>query len=132
MATFIAVIDDDISHQFVSKKFLKATGHPHRLLQFYDGLEAIDYFEINCERENELPDIIFLDINMPYMDGWQFLDRLSTLTVAKKAITIYIVTSSMSPIDIEKAASYKSLAGYEVKPITKERLSEIIESTLNL
>jgi len=131
MTILIALIDDDLSYQFVSKRNLKAAKHAYRLLQFYDGLEAINYFEVNHEDFVELPDIIFLDINMPYLDGWQFLDRLSELQLAKKEITIYMVTSSLSPLDMEKAATYKILAGYEVKPITKEKFNEIIEKTIN-
>jgi two-component system chemotaxis response regulator CheY len=129
MTILIALIDDDPSFQFVSKKLLKASGHPHRLLQFHDGLEAIHYFEAHYHAPEELPDLIFLDINMPYLDGWQFLDRLSALGLPSKPIVIYIVTSSLSPVDMDKAASYEMLSGYEVKPITKEKIKEIIEGT---
>jgi two-component system chemotaxis response regulator CheY len=131
MTILIALIDDDLSFQFVSKKFLKASGHPHRLLQFHDGLEAINYFEAHYKSPEELPDLIFLDINMPYLDGWQFLDRLTALGVPGKSMTIYIVTSSLSPVDMDKAATYKMLSGYEVKPITKEKINEIIEKSLS-
>lgn len=131
MTILIALIDDDLSFQFVSKKFLKATGHPHRLLQFHDGLEAINYFESHYKTAEDLPDIIFLDINMPYLDGWQFLDRLSVLNIPSGAMTIYIVSSSLSQTDMDKAAAYKVLSGYEVKPISKEKINELIERTLS-
>jgi len=131
MTVLIALIDDDLSYQFISKRNLMAAKHEPRLLQFYDGLEAINYFEVHQEEFGELPDIVFLDINMPYLDGWQFLDRLAELNLIKKGIIIYMVTSSLSPLDIEKAAGYKVLAGYEVKPITKDKFNEIIEKTIN-
>lgn len=131
MTILIALIDDDLSFQFVSKKLLKASGHAHRLLQFHDGLEAINYFEAHHNAPEELPDLIFLDINMPYLDGWQFLDRLSLLGMPSKPMTIYIVSSSLSPVDMDKAATYKMLSGYEVKPITKEKINEILERTLS-
>lgn len=130
MTFLVAVIDDDKAYQFISKKYLQLAGRVDNLLQFYDGLEAINYFKANERESEKLPDLVFLDINMPYLDGWQFLDQLCKLELAKDQITFYIVTSSPNREDIEKANNYSSVKGYKVKPITREIYIGLIEQTI--
>nr|WP_321222116.1 response regulator [uncultured Psychroserpens sp.] len=72
-----------------------------------------------------LPDIILLDINMPIMDGWQFLDEFVKIE-SHKLITIYIVSSSIDPQDIKRAKKYQNISNYIVKPITIKKLKTIM------
>ncbi len=80
-----------------------------------------------CEvpSESAIPDVILLDINMPILDGWQFLDGIITIKVIKK-ITIFIVTSSIDPRDKEKAKSYSNVKNFVVKPITQDKLNDLM------
>ena len=67
--------------------------------------------------------MILLDLNMPILDGWQFLDEFIHLPL-KKEISIFIVTSSIDPSDIEMAKNYKMVKSYIMKPITAQKLEE--------
>ena len=99
------------------------------ILQFYNGLQAIEFLQQNKDRKNNLPDIIFLDINMPVMNGWQFLDTFINLRIhPEKHITIYMVTSSVDNAEILKAASYKEIKNYIIKPISIHSLKEVFDS----
>jgi CheY-like chemotaxis protein len=69
---------------------------------------------------------------MPYLDGWQFLDEFTTLSFPKELITIYICSSSNSLFDQERFTEYPKLKGYLVKPIDKNKFSEIVKEELGL
>lgn len=122
----ISLIDDDPAYQFISKKQIEVSGAQVKLLQFHDGLEALEYFTSNKAIADNLPDLVLLDINMPYMDGWQFLDEISKIDLAKKDINIYIVTSSDTTFDHQKALKYSILSGYLNKPLTTENFLKIL------
>ena len=77
---------------------------------------------------NELPDVIFLDINMPVMNGWQFLDEYhKILEQFKKPIYIYMVSSSVDDCDIQRSKEYSGVTDYIVKPINKIKYQELID-----
>lgn len=75
---------------------------------------------------SSLPSVILLDLNMPILDGWQFLDEFTKFKPAKK-ITIYIVSSSIDQNDHQKAANYSGVSKFYVKPITKQHLTTMLE-----
>src|SRR6266542_549835 len=89
-----------------------------------NGLEALAYLKI----ENQVPpEIIFLDINMPKMNGWEFLDRYKHLDKQQKAkVVIMILTTSANPDHIKRAKEIEEVTGYETKPLDKEMLKEIL------
>jgi len=124
----ISLVDDDPLYQFILKRQIANSGVPARLLQFHDGMEALDYFISNQTDTVNLPDLVLLDINMPYIDGWQFLDEIAKIDLAKKNIRIYIVSSSDSIADQQRAMTYNSLAGYLCKPMTIEKFLKIIDT----
>ena len=76
--------------------------------------------------EGTLPQLILLDLNMPIMDGWEFLDEFIKIP-CKQKITIYIITSSIDRADVEKAKTYSNVSNYILKPVTIEGLKEILE-----
>ncbi|WP_316928100.1 response regulator [Gillisia marina] len=96
---------------------------------FHNGEEALINLKSIIKAEEKLPDIILLDLNMPIMDGWQFLDEFTKIKTEKK-ITIYIITSSVDPMDIEKAKEYNNVNNYIVKPITLEALQDILHDSV--
>jgi CheY-like chemotaxis protein len=98
-------------------------------LIFSDGERAINFLKDTSERPEQLPDIIFLDINMPIMDGWQFLEAYIRLKpTIGKTITIYMVSSSVDPADTERTKYISELSDYIVKPITPEQFKDLIAS----
>lgn len=123
------IIDDDNLYQFGMKRMLHHIAVETEIKQFHNGLEAIEYLKQNKDKKSNLPDIIFLDINMPVMNGWQFLDSFINLHLpASKQITIYMITSSVDNAEILKAASYKEIRNYIIKPISFENMKEIFNN----
>ncbi|MDB5229525.1 MAG: response regulator [Chitinophagaceae bacterium] len=117
------VIDDDNVYVFGMKKLLQLGNLSNNIVEFYSGLEAITYFRDTTNHE-ELPDVIFLDINMPGMNGWEFLDAYSALSF-KKNIPIYMVSSSINEEDKMRARSFDVIKEYITKPVTLAELKEI-------
>lgn len=123
------IIDDDSLYQFGMKRMLHHIKVETEIKQFQNGLEGIEYLRQNKDEKSNLPDIIFLDINMPVMNGWQFLDSFIALQLpASKQITIYMITSSVDNAEILKAASYKEIKNYIIKPISFDNLKEIFDN----
>jgi CheY-like chemotaxis protein len=125
----MTIIDDDEVYVYLIKKIIKQTNLVDLIKIFGNGLDAIDFLKENSDNPDSLPEIILLDLSMPIMDGWQFLEEYMLLyPKLGRKITIYIVTSSISPSDIIKAKSISEVTDYIIKPITKEKLIEIIHA----
>ena len=124
----ICLIDDDRIYQFTAKRILESTGLSKEILVFQNGEEAVIYLQKNSKEEERLPDIIFLDINMPVMDGWQFLEAFQEFCEELiKPVTIYMVSSSVDDYDIRKSKEYKLVSDYVIKPLNRERFEELIK-----
>ena len=128
----ICIIDDDDVYQYTITKAIKKNSIVKKILVFSDGKEGIDFLIDNIANVEDIPDIIFLDINMPIMDGWQFLEQYVKLKprVGKK-VTIYMISSSVDPIDVKRAKAMSEISDYLIKPIKSEQVSEIIEKIKN-
>ena len=126
--TTIAIIDDDDIFVLLTKKVIESANIADKVKIFENGQDAIDFFKENSTKPNLLPEIALLDLSMPIMDGWQFLEEYTLLKpkIEKKTV-IYIVTSSISPEDIKKAKSIEIVSDYFIKPVTKEQLIEIVK-----
>lgn len=123
----ICLIDDDEVYQFLCKKTIEKSHHVKNILIFSNGKDALDFFSENTSNTIDLPDVIFLDIDMPLMDGWQFLEEYIPLKLSmKKDIIIYIVTSSSHPVDVSRAKEISDVTGYLIKPITTENFNAIM------
>lgn len=119
------IIDDDKIFTYVLTKQMKVVDFCENLLVFHNGLDAVKYLKPILESPEVLPDVILLDLNMPIMDGWQFLDEFVKFKVTKK-ITVYIVSSSIDVADHAKAATYKAISNFYIKPISRENLEEML------
>lgn len=126
----VYVIDDDPLYIFSMKKLFQISSFCQKSLFFKNGQEALDHLKPKFSQEENLPDIIFLDISMPLMNGWQFLDHLAKYPISKK-IKIFIVSSSIDPYDMDKFQSFDSVTDYIHKPITLEKINELKERLLN-
>ena len=124
----ICVIDDDPITVFGIKKMLNAINVSDNIKTYPNGKEAIDDIRLMLENGEEIPEVIFLDINMPIMDGWQFLEEFITLPV-KSRIRINILTSSIDPADKQNWIYYKGKTShyidYKNKPIRRAEIEEI-------
>ena len=121
------LIDDDEIFQFIMKNTIAEISPDIRIKFFSDGEKGIDFLKQNLGAATNLPDIILLDVNMPFMDGWEFLNEYKSLqTEIKKDINIYLLTSSNNPNDIALAKEISELSGYLVKPISKEGIKNLI------
>lgn len=125
----VCLIDDDKIYQFTAKKMLEATGMAKSIQSFYDGSEALAFFSgENSKDVSNLPDVIFLDIIMPVMNGWEFLDEYEKLCNGfPKTMSLYVVSSSVDDADIRRSRQYGSVTDYIVKPITRMRYQELLE-----
>lgn len=115
------IIDDDKLTLKLMSILIDKSNFCEEIQSFNNAQLAIDKIKENWNDNAVLPDAILLDLNMPVMDGWQFLDEFIHLSV-KKEISIFIMTSSIDPTDIEKAKNYNVVKDYIMKPITANRL----------
>lgn len=121
------IIDDDPIYIFGAKRVLQVANFSNTFMIFKNGKDALDALEPLLKQDQNMPGVILLDINMPIMDGWQFLDKFVALNT-NPYIQIYIVSSSIDPRDIEKAKTYDIVKGYILKPISLEKIQESILS----
>jgi len=123
----IFLIDDDPLFVFLTRKIISSTATTSEISEFSDGQTAIDFLNNIADSPELLPDIIFLDLSMPVMDGWQFLKEYVLLEPRlKKKITLYIVSSSISPHDLERSKTFQVVSDFLIKPLEEERIAEII------
>ena len=125
-------IDDDPIVLMLNDLILKEQSFCGILIKYDRAESALEYFDEQSKlpkEEQELPSLIFLDINMPVMDGWEFLDIFDQLPENKtKDCKIIMHTSSIDPRDIEKAKTYKAVVDYMTKPLNLQSLSKIFQS----
>ena len=125
----ICLVDDDDIFQFVTKRVIEQTKLVQTIRLFSNGKEAIDFLEKTHAANARMPDVILLDLNMPVMDGWEVLEAYVLLKPhLSKPITIYIVSSSISPADILRAQRISEVTDYIIKPITTEKLIDMLKS----
>lgn len=120
----VCIIDDDPIYVFGAKRVMEYTDFCSNFMIFTNGQEALDTLRPLIESGGNFPGVILLDINMPVLDGWGFLDALSQAPNAK-ALAIFIVSSSINEDDRLKAKSYELVTNFIVKPLTKSSLKEI-------
>ncbi len=124
------IIDDDKIYVNLVKKIIEIKKLSRNLIIFKNGKEALDYFRPILENlnQNRLPDIIFLDLNMPIMDGWEFLSEFVKIkNNFQKKITLYVVSSSIDPRDLQRAKSFNMVTDYLIKPIELKRFEKIFD-----
>ncbi len=126
----VFVVDDDIIHHFIIKKLLESNRINIQPVFFENGFDAINKLKEKINNGDILPDLILLDINMPVLDGWQFLEEFVDLkSQIKHDVVIHIISSSDNRIDIEKAESFKDIVdSYFIKPMTSDAIKGIFLS----
>jgi CheY-like chemotaxis protein len=120
----IFIIDNDEDSKYLLKCFNERLKLTSNFLTFSNGLEALTYLKKN---DNVWPEIIILDLKMPIMDGYGFLDEfMKNIPEGKLQPKIYILTGSTDPADMKKSGKH-DIDGYIVKPLTEKKLKYIIK-----
>ena len=125
----ILLVDDDEINNFISIKLIKKAVDNAEIKACLNGKFAIDELvEIQKQDPARLPDFILLDINMPIMNGWEFLDEFKRLNIDPAGkCKIYIISSSVFSNDINKARSYPVVKDFISKPLNVEKIKELFE-----
>jgi len=115
----IWIVDDDAIYQIIVNKIIQRSEMFSAISSFKNGKDAINNLQRAAATNDELPDIVLLDINMPIMDGWEFMEAMALIKPKlNKEIVVYIVSSSIAVEDKNKSKSYENILGYLSKPIT--------------
>ncbi|MFT5266403.1 MAG: CheY-like chemotaxis protein [Polaribacter sp.] len=123
----ILLVDDSEMDNYISEFLVKESNLAEEINVFKSPIEALEYLAVLQSRQEEFPDAIFLDINMPDMDGFGFLDEFSKFPdEIIKATSVFMLTSSDDPNDVKRALNYPVVKKYFVKPLSKAILNEII------
>lgn len=122
----VLLIDDDEPTNFLNQLTLEQSGCARHIRIAPGGQAALNYLQGNPD-ECPRPDLIFLDINMPAMDGWEFLSHYRLLPQPKKANTVLIMlTTSLNPDDEQRTRTIPEVAGFEHKPLNQVRLARLL------
>lgn len=127
METYL--IDDDYLAIYLTEQLLRAEGFSNSICTFQSAKEALH--KLVTDKDQCVPQVVFLDLNMPEMDGWEFLDALAPyLEELRGNCSIYILTSSLALADLEKSKEYDLVAGLIHKPLDSGEI-RAIQSTLD-
>ncbi len=115
-------VDDDKMVLFINEKMIINAEFSSSPKSFEDGYETLAY--ISKHKTDDKKYVIFLDLNMPNLDGWDFMEELENQGLASYCY-IFIVTSSIDPSDKEKAATYAAAIGFVEKPLSIDKLNDL-------
>ncbi len=123
MIKTVMLVDDNMIANFIMKKVISNVDENLQVCDYTDSQKALTLLsEIN-------PSLIFLDLNMPMMDGWQFLEGMMAQNMNNK---VYILTSSTSELDRQRSANYTNVVSFLNKPLAEDKVAAILKSTINL
>lgn len=116
------LIDDNYIDNFVTRRILESSNFADEVIVSQSGIDAINFL-----RAGEIvPDVIFLDIRMPMMGGFEFLQEYDKLEIeGKKNIKIFMLSSSLDPVDLRKSTNNKYITQFVHKPLTQKTLDDI-------
>ncbi len=123
----VCLVEDDLTSILISKKYMEISGRVEEILVYKNGKDAYDGLKEQFKAGEQIPEIIFLDINMPVWDGWEFLEEFLKLPV-KESVKVYILTSSSLGSDKEKAEHYGLQDQFLSKPLDMSKLIKVFDS----
>jgi CheY-like chemotaxis protein len=126
----VIVLDDDQIQHLILKKMMSKYDMTSETLFTDDGVNVLEFLTAHKYEKQILPELLFLDLNMPKLNGWRFLEHLKTLYPELiKPVTVYILSSSVDPKDVKRSEKYTFVKSYLIKPVTRERLNSIMDGT---
>lgn len=124
----IMLVDDNLHDNFFHEREIKKSNLATIVITKTTGLEAIEYLKSKNNNKDNQPDLIFLDINMPGMNGWEFLQEYNQLDKKLQSkVIIIMLTTSENPDDEAKAKTWSFISDYITKPLTKGIMEAIIK-----
>lgn len=127
----ILLVDDDEPTNYLHEMLIRENNLAKNVDIVNTGREAIDYLKTKQERSYPCPDLIFLDINMPIMNGWKFLEEYRKLPKEQRGnIVIFMLTTSLNPEDSKKTAEIEEVQGFISKPLTLELYRDMYEGII--
>ena len=120
----VLLIDDSYIDNLINRKILENSQFANDIVVMDSPLKAIDYLN-QCYSSQELPEVIFLDIRMPEMNGFEFLQRLKDIRTEGTEVKIYMLSSSLDPSDLKRVEGNSLVTKFIGKPLTVRALEEI-------
>lgn len=130
----ILLVDDDRATNFLNKRLLDKLDITDSINIARNGVEAMDYLRraMEGQRDFPVPDLILLDLNMPLLNGWEFLEHYSSLPQGfRDAIKVLMLTTSLRQDDIERAAGSRVVSGFLHKPLTPQDVMRVLEENFS-
>ena len=123
----LLVIDDDDINIFIIKKIVEKADLNINMVSKGNGQQAIAYIKDLIANQEQFPNLMLIDINMPIMNCWEFIEAYQMLNVQQN-VDMYILSSSVYENDIEKTKSYPLVKGFISKPLSIDRLKELVNA----
>lgn len=118
MSSLVLLVDDDPVVNFLHQRMMTRYCTPAQIKIFVDGKQALDF--LMAEHQNYDSILVLLDINMPEMNGWEFLDIVSQSDMREKLV-VFMLSSSVAEEDVRKSERYDLVEGYLIKPLSQEK-----------
>ncbi len=123
----VMIIDDNMVDLYIISRMITKNNFGKKVLHYTEAEEAMKYLQENQDNITMLPQVIFVDIYMPLMSGFEFLEAYNRLSeTLKDYCKAYIISSTIDNEDIARSNSNKNVVSFHVKPITKEFLDRIV------
>jgi len=120
----LILIDDDVNNNYLCRYIIKSVSKDMEILEFTSGAEGLKYLESEFNNERQ---ILLLDLKMPEMDGWEFLEHYAKFDSGMRdKISLYIVSSSIDPSDKSRSEENPNVKGYVTKPLTKGTVQNML------
>ena len=128
----IMLVDDNKVDNFFHERVITKAKAASIIISRISGREGLDYLAVEVPAGAVRPDILFLDINMPGMNGWEFLEEYKKLDISMQAkMVVVMLSTSRNPDDIAKAQTYGALTDFKSKPLTEQMLEDVLEKFHN-
>ena len=128
----IMLVDDNKIDNFFHTRVIKKVNAAKNVIAKESAMEALEYLKTKGTNGGEHPDIIFLDINMPGMNGWEFIEEYEKLDIGLQSkMLVIMLTTSENPDDVQTAKGRELIADFKSKPLTKDMLEEIVDRYYN-
>jgi CheY-like chemotaxis protein len=124
----ILLVDDDPATNFLHTLILRGMHCTESIKTVLNGKEALEYLRAAHAGEHPVPELVFLDINMPVTNGWEFLEEYETLPLEQRSKTVIVMlTTSLNPDDIARSEKYEDVQAYRHKPLEVKMMTAILE-----